>query len=75
MQLLLSVGKDTREKFSGAVEAFSRRNPTNSSPQGDQTKHRMFEDVPQQKDMVIFFFPTKRRDESSLMFFLGVLLS
>ncbi|KAI4301075.1 hypothetical protein L6164_034391 [Bauhinia variegata] len=38
-----SVGKDIREKFSGAVEGFSRRNP--ASPRGDQTKHRTFEDV------------------------------
>ncbi|KAF7818446.1 casein kinase 1-like protein 6 [Senna tora] len=47
----ISAGKDTREKFSGAVEALSRRNPTGSSPLADQTKQRMFEDVPLHKDM------------------------
>ncbi|XP_028758314.1 casein kinase 1-like protein 10 [Neltuma alba] len=47
----MSVGKDPREKFSGTVEAFSRRNPPSSSPRGDQTRQRMFEDVQQHKDM------------------------
>ena len=51
----LPVGKEIREKFSGAVEAFSRRNPANASPCGDHTKHRSFEDVPVQKDLVILF--------------------
>ncbi|KAJ7972628.1 putative Casein kinase [Quillaja saponaria] len=45
----ISVGKEIREKFSGAVEAFSRRNTT-SSPRGDNTKHRTFEDVRLSKD-------------------------
>lgn len=45
MQLLLSVGKELRERFTGAVEAFSRRNPTSSSPRRDHSKHRGFEDV------------------------------
>ncbi|KEH23945.1 casein kinase I-like protein [Medicago truncatula] len=41
----LSVGKELRERFTGAVEAFSRRNPTSSSPRGEHSKHRSFEDV------------------------------
>ncbi|KAI4349376.1 hypothetical protein L6164_009968 [Bauhinia variegata] len=43
-----SVG--IREKLSGAVEALSRKNPTNSSPRGDHTKHRTFEDVHHDQD-------------------------
>lgn len=45
MWLLLSVGKELRERFTGAVEAFSRRNPTSSSPRGEHSIHRSFEDV------------------------------
>ncbi|CAI8614354.1 unnamed protein product [Vicia faba] len=41
----ISVGKELRERFTGAVEAFSRRNPTSSSPRRDHSKHRGFEDV------------------------------
>ncbi|XP_057438531.1 casein kinase 1-like protein 6 [Lotus japonicus] len=46
----ISVGKEIREKLSGAVEAFSRRNPTSSSPRRDHSKHRSFEDVAVHKD-------------------------
>ncbi|XP_004493794.1 casein kinase 1-like protein 10 [Cicer arietinum] len=41
----ISVGKELRERFTGAVEAFSRRNPTTSSPRVEHAKHRSFEDV------------------------------
>lgn len=54
--LLISVGKEIREKFSGAVEAFSRRNPTSSSPRGDHSKHRGFEEGAVHKDVVSFVF-------------------
>ncbi|ESW34555.1 hypothetical protein PHAVU_001G162300 [Phaseolus vulgaris] len=47
----ISVGKEIREKFSGAVEAFSRRNPTSSSPRGDHSKHRGFDEVAVHKDV------------------------
>ncbi|XP_027367711.1 casein kinase 1-like protein 6 isoform X4 [Abrus precatorius] len=47
----ISVGKEIREKLSGAVEAFSRRNPASPGPRGDHTKHRTYEDVPVQKDL------------------------
>ncbi|WVZ08754.1 hypothetical protein V8G54_022100 [Vigna mungo] len=47
----ISVGKEIREKFSGAVEAFSRRNPTSSSPRGDHSKHRGFEEGAVHKDV------------------------
>ncbi|KAM5563420.1 casein kinase 1-like protein 7 [Rosa sericea] len=47
----VSVGKEIRERFSGAVEAFSRRNTTASSPRQDHYKHRSFEDAtPPSKD-------------------------
>ncbi|KAF7804621.1 casein kinase 1-like protein 6 [Senna tora] len=47
----IPAGKDIREKFSGATEAFSRRNPTGSSPYGDHNKNRTSEDVPSHKDV------------------------
>ncbi|KAL0419744.1 UNVERIFIED_CONTAM: Casein kinase-like protein 11 [Sesamum radiatum] len=45
-----SVGQDIREKFSGAVEVFSRKNPTTSGRHGEH-RHRMSEDVPSSKDV------------------------
>ncbi|XP_042017206.1 casein kinase 1-like protein 11 isoform X3 [Salvia splendens] len=42
----LTVGQDLREKFSGAVEAFSRRKTTNTGHYGEQSRHRTSEDVP-----------------------------
>jgi len=46
----VSVGKEIRERFSGAVEAFSRRNTSGSSPRHDPYKQRSYEDVPTSKD-------------------------
>ncbi|KAL0437355.1 UNVERIFIED_CONTAM: Casein kinase-like protein 6 [Sesamum radiatum] len=45
-----SVGRDIRDKFSGAVEAFSRRNAS-SAQHGEHLRHRTLEDVPSPKDM------------------------
>ncbi|KAL6208793.1 hypothetical protein ACLB2K_019738 [Fragaria x ananassa] len=45
----VSVGKEIREKFSGAVEAFSRRNTSGSSPR-DHYKNRSIDDGPPSKD-------------------------
>ncbi|XP_038694238.1 casein kinase 1-like protein 6 [Tripterygium wilfordii] len=42
----ISVGKEIRERFSGAVEAFSRRNTASPSPHGDVSKHRTPENHP-----------------------------
>ncbi|XP_047954911.1 casein kinase 1-like protein 11 isoform X2 [Salvia hispanica] len=39
-------GQDLRDKFSGAVEAFSRRKTTNTGRYGEQSRHRTSEDVP-----------------------------
>lgn len=61
LQLLLSAGKETREKFSGALEAFSRRNPSSSSPHGDLNKNRNFEDVPSHRDVVNTVFPKGKK--------------
>ncbi|KAK6164451.1 hypothetical protein DH2020_001315 [Rehmannia glutinosa] len=45
-----SVGQDIRDRFSGAVEAFSRRNITSSGRHGEHSRHRC-EDVPSSKDV------------------------
>ncbi|KAJ4899285.1 casein kinase I-like 6 [Raphanus sativus] len=42
----ISVGREIRDRFSGAVEAFARRNATGATPHQSQTKHRTVDDVP-----------------------------
>lgn len=52
------MGQDIREKFSGAVEAFSRRNTSASGRPGEHSRHRTLEDGPSSKDVVfshVFF--------------------
>jgi len=44
------VGKELRDRLSGAVEAISRRNALAS---GDHTKHRNSQDVTTSRDMVL----------------------
>ncbi|EXB53492.1 Casein kinase I isoform delta-like protein [Morus notabilis] len=46
----ISVGKEIRDRFSGAVEAFSRRHVSGSSPRNDLSKYRTYEEVPSSKD-------------------------
>ncbi|XP_073292300.1 casein kinase 1-like protein 10 isoform X1 [Primulina huaijiensis] len=46
-----SVGQDIRDRFSGAVEAFSRRNISGSGRHGEHPRHRTSEDVPSSKDV------------------------
>ncbi|CAK9149993.1 unnamed protein product [Ilex paraguariensis] len=46
-----SVGQDIRDRFSGAVEAFSRRNASATGRHGDHSRHRQSEDAPSSKDM------------------------
>ncbi|CAA0832187.1 casein kinase I [Striga hermonthica] len=46
-----SVGQDIRDRFSGAVEAFSRRNATSSGRHGETSRHRTSEDIPSSKDV------------------------
>ncbi|KZV32974.1 casein kinase I isoform delta-like [Dorcoceras hygrometricum] len=45
-----TVGQDIRDRFSGAVEAFSRRNASASGRHAEQSRHRS-EDVPSSKDV------------------------
>ncbi|KAH7577692.1 hypothetical protein JRO89_XS01G0285700 [Xanthoceras sorbifolium] len=44
----ISVGKEIRDRFSGAVEAFSRKNTT-GTPHRDHSRHRTSEDGPSSK--------------------------
>lgn len=46
------VGQDLRDKFSGAVEAFARRNGTGHGLHSDHSRHRSSDDVPSSKDVV-----------------------
>ncbi|KAM7501481.1 hypothetical protein LguiB_000385 [Lonicera macranthoides] len=43
-------GQDIREKFSGAVEAFSRRNTSGPTRHGEHVRHRTLEDIPSSLD-------------------------
>ncbi|XP_057964126.1 casein kinase 1-like protein 10 isoform X2 [Malania oleifera] len=47
----VSVGQGIRDRFSGAVEAFSRRNASGPGLYGDHSKHRSQEDIPASKDV------------------------
>ncbi|KAJ0960670.1 hypothetical protein J5N97_001459 [Dioscorea zingiberensis] len=42
----LPVGEEIRDRFSGAVEVFARRNSSGSGHHGDNSKHRIHEDAP-----------------------------
>lgn len=44
--------QDVRDRFSGAVEAFARRNGSNAALHGDHSRHRSSEDAPSSKDVV-----------------------
>lgn len=46
------VGQEVRDRFSGAVEAFVRRNASVHGLRGDHSRHRSSEDVPSSKDVV-----------------------
>ncbi|CAM8959304.1 unnamed protein product [Rhodiola kirilowii] len=46
-----SVGQEIRERFTGAVEAFSRRNISGSGQLGEHPRHRTPEDAPSSKDV------------------------
>ncbi|XP_042974330.1 casein kinase 1-like protein 6 isoform X1 [Carya illinoinensis] len=46
----ISVGKETRERFSGTVEAFSRRNVSGTSPR-DRSRHRTYDNYASPKDV------------------------
>ncbi|KAL5702326.1 non-specific serine/threonine protein kinase [Ranunculus cassubicifolius] len=48
----VGLGQDIRDRFSGAVEAFARRNTSTSGPQGDHSKHKSPEEGPSSKEVV-----------------------
>ncbi|GMY06295.1 Casein kinase I isoform delta-like [Fagus crenata] len=48
----ISVGKEIQDRFSGAVEVFSRRNTSGTSPH-DHSKHRTYEDLAPSKDVYL----------------------
>lgn len=49
--MFLAVAQDFRDRFSGAVEAFSRRNSSGHG-YGDHSRHRLTDDAPSSKDVV-----------------------
>ncbi|KAK3028137.1 hypothetical protein RJ639_038998 [Escallonia herrerae] len=48
---LIYLGQDIRDRFSGAVEAFSRRNASGPGQHGEHHRHRTSEDLPSSKDV------------------------
>ncbi|CAH1438464.1 unnamed protein product [Lactuca virosa] len=46
------VKQEVRDRFSGAVESFTRRNGSSSGLHGDQSRHRSSENVTPSKDAV-----------------------
>ncbi|KAK8984141.1 hypothetical protein V6N11_029465 [Hibiscus sabdariffa] len=46
-----SVGQEIRERFSGAVEAFARRNSSGHGLHGDQSRYRSSDGGPSSKDV------------------------
>lgn len=45
MFFLLSAGQEVRDRFSGAVEAFARRNASNYGHHGEHSKHKISDDA------------------------------
>ena len=46
------VGQEIRDRFSGAVEAFARKNSSGHAMHGDRSRHRSSDDMPSSKDVV-----------------------
>jgi hypothetical protein len=46
------VGQEVRDRFSGGVEAFARRNSSGHALHSDQSRHRSSDDAPSSKDVV-----------------------
>ncbi|GMP68060.1 hypothetical protein CsSME_00027806 [Camellia sinensis var. sinensis] len=46
-----SVGQEIRDRFSGAVEAFGRRNTSGSGFHGDHSRHKASNDITSSKDV------------------------
>ncbi|KAG5407239.1 hypothetical protein IGI04_013358 [Brassica rapa subsp. trilocularis] len=60
----ISVGREIRDRFSGAVEAFARRNATGATPHQNQTKHRTLDDVPPPMKPAVNMVSEKGRNTS-----------
>lgn len=59
------VGQDIRDRFTGAVEAFSRRNTSAAGRHGEHSRQRTSEDIPSSKDVVLispFSLKKKKRN-------------
>ncbi|KAF9673574.1 hypothetical protein SADUNF_Sadunf10G0038300 [Salix dunnii] len=54
-------GQEIRDRFSGAVEAFARKNSSGHAMHGDRSRHRSSDDVPSSKDV----HPDSERPQSS----------
>lgn len=50
--LFILVGKEIRDRLSGAVDAFSRRNSSRHGLHHDLSRHRSLDDGPSSKDVV-----------------------
>ncbi|PHU22645.1 Casein kinase I isoform epsilon [Capsicum chinense] len=50
-----SVGQDIRDRFSGAVGAFARRNGSGSGKQGEHSRHKTSDDIPSSKDVNVVY--------------------
>lgn len=50
------VGREIRDRFSGAVEAFARRNGSRHGLHGEHSRHRSSDDVPSSRDVVRTFY-------------------
>jgi hypothetical protein len=60
----ISVGREIRDRFSGAVEAFARRNATGASPNQNHTRQRTLDDVPSPMKPVVNMVSEKGRSTS-----------
>lgn len=54
------MGQDIRDRFSGAVGAFSRRNASSSGRHGEHSRHKTSDDIPSSKDVVLILLFLKR---------------
>ncbi|KAI7980658.1 Casein kinase 1-like protein 11 [Camellia lanceoleosa] len=63
------VGQEIRDRFSGAVEAFTRRNTSGVRLHGDHSKHKASDDVPSSKEVQLDSgrdcTPTSQHDSTS----------
>lgn len=56
------MGQDIRDRFSGAVGAFARRNGSGSGKLGEHSRHKTSDDIPSSKDVVLILLFLKAID-------------